>query len=44
MLELAELIPLKEDSFKLVNVSDLLFHYTTSDVMQNKKFLYYLEK
>jgi hypothetical protein len=29
---------------KFANVSDLMYHYVTGDVVQNKKFIYYLEK
>jgi hypothetical protein len=41
---LLEIIKKKESQMKFANVSDLMYHYIQGDIVQNKKFIYYLEK
>jgi len=41
---LSEAIKKKETTLRFSNVSDIMFHYVSGDMTQNKKFIYYLEK
>jgi tRNA G18 (ribose-2'-O)-methylase SpoU len=42
--QLTEVIRHKEHQLRFSNVSDLMYHYLQGDMVQNKKFIYYLEK
>ena len=41
---LSEIIKKKESQMKFANVSDLMYHFVTGELVQNKQFIYYLEK
>ena len=41
---LTDIIHRKESQLKFANVSDLMYHYVQGEMVQDKKFIYYLEK
>ncbi|CDW74365.1 UNKNOWN [Stylonychia lemnae] len=42
--ELPDIIQKKSEEINFSQISDLMFHYTSADMMQNKNFIYFLEK
>lgn len=44
LASLSEVVKKKEQSIKFAQVSDLMYHFVGGDMVQNKQFIYYLEK
>eukprot|EP00347_Sterkiella_histriomuscorum_P004264 403361113 len=42
--DLPDIIRRKESEISVAQISDIMYHYTSAEVMQNKSFIYYLHK